>query len=194
DEGVLPFYVNRYSSEWSSFDRKIGTRNNTEFEVINVNCVRTRNLFNEYGVPFYMKVDIEGYDYLALNDIADTGTKPQYVSCEANDVSWLDILYSKGYRKFKLINQANNFKPFNLNREKNRYYVFYRKMKHAIKHKLRNIIKAKFPGGSSGPFGENTKGQWKSYEEIRRVFFEYHQGDLKTPLNHISWLDFHAKL
>src|SRR5215510_11991524 len=37
-EGVLPFYVNKYSSEWSSFDKSIGTRNNTEFEVISVNC------------------------------------------------------------------------------------------------------------------------------------------------------------
>ena len=141
-----------------------------------------------------MKVDIEGYDYLALKDISDTGTKPKYVSCEAFDVSWLDILYSKGYRKFKFINQANNFKPFNLNRERNRYYVFYRKLKHGINHKLRNILKSKFPGGSSGPFGENTKGHWESYEEIRRVFLAYLQGDLKTPVNYISWMDFHATL
>jgi len=193
-EGIMPFYVNKYQSEWSSFDKAIGTRNNTEFEVMNVHCVTTQNLFQLHGVPFYLKVDIEGYDYLALKDISENGPKPPYVSCEAGDISWLDILYSKGYRKFKFINQANNFKPYNLNREKNRYYVIYRKIKHGINHRLRNILRPKFPGGSSGPFGENTKGNWKSYEEIRHTFLEYLQGDLKTPVNHISWMDFHAAL
>ena len=192
--GVLPFYVNLHSSEWSSFDKKIGTRDNTKFEVINVSCIRARSLFEQYGVPFYLKIDIEGYDYLVLNDIPDLGAKPQYVSCEANDVKWLDIMHAKGYKRFKLINQANNFKPFNLAREKNRYYVLYRKIKHAIKHKLRNVIKSKYPGGSSGPFGEDTHGTWKSYEEVRQTFVDYNQGELNTPVNYISWLDFHATL
>jgi FkbM family methyltransferase len=194
EAGVLPFYVNLHSSEWSSFDKTIGTRNNTKFEVIDVPCLRTKSLFEEYGVPYYMKVDIEGYDYLSLNDIPDSIKKPQYVSCEANDAEWLDILYRKGYKRFKLVNQANNFKPFNLKREKNSYYVLYRKIKHAINHKLRNVIKSKYPGGSSGPFGENSKGAWKTYEEVRQIYLDFNQGDLKTPLNYISWLDFHAAL
>ena len=193
-DGVLPFYVNLYNSEWSSFDREIGTRNNTKFEVINVPCVRTKNLFELYGVPYYLKVDIEGYDFLSLNDIPEAGKKPSYVSCEANNVGWLDILYRKGYTRFKLINQANNFKPVNVQREKSKYYVLYRKIKHAINHKLKDVIKAKYPGGSSGPFGEESKGSWKTYEEIRRTFVDYNQGDMNTPVNHISWFDFHAAL
>jgi FkbM family methyltransferase len=194
EAGVLPFYMNLYSSEWSSFDKAIGTRNNTSFEVVNVTCVRTKSLFEEYGIPYYMKVDIEGYDYLTLKDIPDTGEKPKYVSCEATHVEWLDILYSKGYKRFKLINQANNFKPFNLGRERNRYYILYRKIKHAIKHKLRNVLPSKYPGGSSGPLGENTKGAWKTYDEIRQIYLGFYQRDLKQPLNDISWLDFHAAL
>jgi FkbM family methyltransferase len=194
ETGVLPFYINLYSSEWSSFDKAIGTRNNTKFEIINVPCIRTKSLFEEYGIPYYMKVDIEGYDFLSLNDIPDSNKKPQYVSCEANDAGWLDILNRKGYKRFKLINQANNFRPFNLRREKNSYYVIYRKIKHAINHKLRNVIKSKYSGGCSGPFGENTKGSWKTYEEIKRTYLDYNQGDLKIQVNNISWLDFHAAL
>jgi FkbM family methyltransferase len=190
--GVMPFYINLHSSEWSSFDKAIGTRNNTKYEVIDVSCIRAKSLFEQYGVPYYLKVDIEGYDFLVLNDIPDVGPKPPYVSCEANDVEWLDILYKKGYKKFKLINQANNFKPFNLARESNKLYVMYRKIKHAIKHKLRNIGKSKYVGGSSGPFAENTKGKWRTYEEVRQAYVDYNQGDLKTPINYISWLDFHA--
>jgi FkbM family methyltransferase len=194
ETGIMPFYVNLHSSEWSSFDKSIGTRNNTKFEIINVPCVTTKTLFEKYGIPYYMKVDIEGNDFLSLKDIPDSDKKPAYVSCEANDAGWLDILNSKGYKRFKLINQANNFTPLNLEREKSNYYLLYRKIKHAIKHKLRNVIKSKYRGGSSGPFGEKTKGDWKTYEEVRKIYIDYYQGDLKTPVNNISWFDFHAAL
>ena len=194
ETGVLPFYVNLYSSEWSSFDKAIGTRNNTRFETINVPCIRTKSLFKEYGIPYYMKVDIEGNDFLSLNDIPDSDKKPQYVSCEANDAEWLDMLNRKGYKRFKLINQANNFSPLNLRWEKNRSYITYRKIKHAINDKLKNVISPKYVGGSSGPFGENTKGSWKTYEEVRQTYLDYYQGDLKTPVKSVSWFDFHAAL
>jgi FkbM family methyltransferase len=193
-EGDLPFYVNHYCSEWSSFDREIGTRNDTKHEVINIQCIRTSSLFAKYGIPHYMKVDIEGNDIFCINDISLSGDKPKYVSCESNDVSWLDALYKLGYTKFKLINQANGFKPLNSALEKRKYYILYRKGKHAIQHKLRNIIPQKYKGGSSGPFGEQSKGKWKSYEEVRKEYSEYMQGDLKTPVNQISWCDFHASL
>lgn len=194
ENGVLPFYVNLHTSEWSSFDKSIGTRNNTKFETINVPCIRTKNLFEEYGIPYYMKVDIEGYDFLTLNDIPDLGTIPMYVSCEATGIELLDTLHQKGYKRFKLINQANNFNPLHLTREKKRHYVAYRRIKHAINHKVRNVIKPKYAGGSSGPFGENTKGGWKAYEETRQLYSDFHQGDLKIPVNYISWCDFHAAL
>src|SRR5258706_8672200 len=69
ESGVLPFFVNLYSSEWSSFNKSIGTRNNTRFETIEVPTIRTKTLFEEYGIPYYLKVDIEGNDFLSLNDI-----------------------------------------------------------------------------------------------------------------------------
>ncbi|MBL7741730.1 MAG: FkbM family methyltransferase [Chitinophagaceae bacterium] len=192
--GILPFYVNHYSSEWSSFDKAIGTRNNTKYEVIEVPCIKTESLFRDYGIPYYMKVDIEGYDYLSLNDIPDSGEKPSYVSCEATNISLLDTLKTKGYTRFKLINQANSFRPLNEKLEGKQYYILYRKMKHAVKHKLRHIIKEKYMGGSSGPFGEDTKGEWKTYDEIRHAYIDFNQGDLNIPVNYISWCDFHAAL
>ncbi|MBL7745079.1 MAG: FkbM family methyltransferase [Chitinophagaceae bacterium] len=192
--GGAPFYINHFNSEWSSFDKAIGTRNNTKYEVVEVPCVTTENLFKEYGIPYYMKVDIEGYDYLSLNDIPDSGERPVYVSCEATDISLLDTLKKKGYTKFKLINQANNFRPLNEKLEAKQYYVLYRKFKHVVKHKLRHIIKEKYAGGSSGPFGEDTKGEWKTYNEVRQTYIDYNQGDLNKPVNYISWCDFHAGL
>jgi len=193
-EGVMNFYVNGHSSEWSSFDKSIGTRNNTPYTEIAVNCVRTKHLFEQYGVPFYMKVDIEGFDHLALVDISKGDDKPKFVSCESNEVEWLDILHNRGYRKFKIINQANGFRPLNTKLERNKGYVFYRKGKHAIKHKLRKVIPQKYVGGSSGPFGDETRGAWKSYEEVRDIYLDYMQRELRTPVNNISWCDFHATI
>lgn len=69
-EAVLPFYKNLRLTEWSSFNSELGTRNNTKCEVVNVQCGTTGSLFAKYGVPFYLKIDIEGSDYLCVQAIA----------------------------------------------------------------------------------------------------------------------------
>ena len=194
ESGILPFYINQHTSEWSSFDKSIGGRNNTAFETINVPCITTKSLFKEYGIPSYMKIDIEGNDFLCLMDIPDTGEKPRWVSCEAVHIEWLDILKTKGYKRFKLINQADGFHSINIDREKKWYYPAYRHFRNAIETRLRRIFKPKYLSSSSGPFGEKTKGKWKTYEEIRELYLEYYQGDLKKPVNNVSWWDFHAAL
>ena len=66
-------------------------------------------MFDEYGIPYYLKVDIEGADelcVLGLNKIK----KPQFLSFEVYDyniISLLNYIESIGYTKFKLINQIN---------------------------------------------------------------------------------------
>jgi FkbM family methyltransferase len=194
ENGVLPFYINKHTSEWSSFDKEIGGRNNTGFETINVSCVTCKSLFEEYGIPYYMKVDIEGNDFLCLEDIPDGGVKPRYVSCEAVRVEWLDILRNKGYQKFKLINQADGFNPMNLNVQKRRYYPAYAQIRNGLEQRARKIFSFKYASSSSGPFGEKSKGKWKTYEEIRKLYVEFFHGSLNKPVNNYSWWDFHAAL
>jgi len=192
--GVLPFYVNLYNSEWSSFDKALGMRNCPNFETINVPCVTTKSLFEEYGMPYYMKVDIEGNDFLCLNDIPDSGEKPSYVSCEAVHAKWLDILKQKGYTRFKLINQADGFNPININIQKRWYYPAYRYIRNGVEQRARRVIRFRHLASASGPFGEKTKGKWKTYEEIRKDYIEFFQGDLNKPVNNMTWMDFHAAL
>src|SRR5690348_13468276 len=105
-EEVLVFYKNLRLTEWSSFDKELGSRGGG-YEELKVNCVTTESLFATYGVPYYLKVDIEGYDYLCIDALGREDELPPYVSCEASDLSLLDTLYQKGYRKFKVIGQAN---------------------------------------------------------------------------------------
>lgn len=192
-EGTLPFYINKRLSEWSSFDKGYGTRNGTSYDVVDVRCITTQMLLQQYGVPYYMKVDIEGFDHLCLSGIADDGEKPQYVSCEACNPDWLDIIYAKGYRKFKLISQGNGFLPIDLKKEERPLYPSYQIVKNGFKLRFQKFIPFKHPCGSSGPFGENTKGGWLSYEETKKLYEGFYITKRK-PLNNVSWFDFHASL
>lgn len=188
DGVILPFYVSKYLSSWSSFDKKIATKNNTECYMIEVPCTRQKKIFEEYGIPYYLKVDIEGYDYLSIKDIPATGDKPKYVSFECSNIEWLDILKDKGYTKFKLINQLSH-SDMSLAKERNPLYIFYLRVLYAVKRKF-TFLPFKYPDGSSGTFGENLTGKWDSYDEIKKKCNTFYRSN--NPVNPISWFDFHA--
>lgn len=190
---VLPFYQNLRLSEWSSFDYELGTRSNTQCQTINVPCISTEELLQEYGTPFYLKIDIEGYDLIAVSGLPNQKDKlPKYLSCEAGNVECLDVLKSKGYTKFKLINQLNNFKAINLKTEANPFYPRYQIIRNGIKLRLQKFINYKHPYGSAGPFAEKTAGKWLSYKQARDLYLGFVQHEKQQPLNHVSWFDFHA--
>ena len=193
-EGSMIFYVNKRLSEWSSFDKAIGTRNNTPYEEIEVSCLTTEQLFQEYGIPFYLKIDIEGHDHFCIDDIDPMGDKPVYVSCEATDIKLLELLKDKGYTRFKLIGQGNNFKPIDLKQESQWHFPKYRVITNGIKMRVQDILPFRYKYSSSGPFGEDSKGTWYGYEEIKQRYLAYYQFDKKQPLNTVSWFDFHAGL
>jgi FkbM family methyltransferase len=189
--GVLPFYVNHRLSEWSSFDKATGTRNDTAYHVLDVPCVTTKSLFEQYGVPFYLKVDIEGFDHYCLHDIIPE-YKPKYVSCEAVYLDWMEILVQKGYTKFKLLNQANDFKPINIEQEKKAWFPKYEIIKNGIKLRVQKFISFEHMYGSSGPFAEDTAGEWLSADEVRELYSAFYQYEKKQPISGASWFDFHA--
>jgi FkbM family methyltransferase len=193
-EGILPFYINKRTSEWSSFDLGLGGRNNTPYEIKNIPCVTTASLFKKYGYPYYLKVDIEGYDYLCINDLPKTTAAPnvKYVSCEASTISLLDTLHEKGYTKFKLIHQGWHFRPIDLKLERNPLFPKFLALYTGIRVKLRGLLTAKYPYSSSGPIPEKTKGEWLSYETTQNLFNEFYGADGKHPINYKSWFDFHA--
>lgn len=187
-ETILPFYVNKRLSVWSSFDKSYGTKQNSEYEVINVACTTQAQIFEEYGIPYYLKVDIEGFDHLSLRDIPKNN-KPKYVSFEASDTAWLDIVKEKGYTKFKLINQLSH-KEMNPKLEASSIYLIYLQVIEKLKKKFGHIIPFKYKIGAAGPMSHELKGKWHSYDEIKAHYNTFFGGE--KPLNNISWFDFHA--
>lgn len=68
-QGILPFYVNGKNLQWSSFDLEIGSRNNTSYKIIDVPTNSVQWLIEQYGMPYYIKIDIEGYDKYVIQGL-----------------------------------------------------------------------------------------------------------------------------
>jgi FkbM family methyltransferase len=193
-ECTMAFHVNERLSEWSSFDEGLAARRGTTSHAVPVKCVRLESLLAQFGVPHYLKVDIEGYDHFALQDIPSGGAGPAYVSCEAVEQGWLEILRNKGYTKFKLINQVDGFRQIDLAAERRWSHRSYVRIRAGLRRRMGRFIPLRYAEGASGPFGEGSHGTWKSYEEVRDAFREFYQYPKKEALSPAVWFDFHAAL
>ena len=192
EEGTLPFYRNHRLSEWSSFNKDFGTRNGTSYDVIEVKCTTLDKVIYEYGIPYYMKIDIEGFDHVCVESLDPAKEIPKYISCEATDINLLHLLKEKGYKKFKIISQSNSYNPLSLTQEASPLFYKAQIVKMGIKLRLQKLLPFRHLYGSSGPFAESTKGSWLGYAEAKEIFHSFRFGKNGGPLNNNSWFDFHA--
>ena len=98
---TLTFFLHRRVTEWSTFKvPSAGVRG--DFDPINVPITTCADLIRQYGTPYYMKVDIEGFDSECLASL-EVDHLPTYVSTE--DPLQLDHLLRLGYHSFKMVSQ-----------------------------------------------------------------------------------------
>lgn len=129
---------------------------------VRVPCDTFQNILKNYGVPYYLKVDIEGSDALCIEALPEVETPPRYVSLEcdladpAQMSSMLEQLGKAGYKRFKLLNQARNPSLHCPYPAREGLYV-----------------PTKFTHYMSGPFGEETPGPWstgeQTWDQYRRI-------------------------
>lgn len=174
EEGVFPFYINAKYSEWSSFDKEIGSREGCK-EVVDIPMIPFEQLLARYGEPYFVKIDIEGHDFIVLQRLALTDIRPKYLSVENGWPYMLDHLVSLGYAGFKFINQAK-----------------VQEMKCPSPAREGIYIDWPFPWSSSGPFGEDTPGDWKTADEILVDIKAYWDNPARDANIH-GWYDLHAK-
>jgi FkbM family methyltransferase len=202
-DGEITFYENENTiwstihDDWRQRNEKAGFATTAEHRI----QARTlASVIAEYGVPHYVKIDIEGADLAALASLADCPVKPRYVSIESDKTSFrelrreLDTFTSLGYGQFKVVPQRWVGKQKLPNPPLEGDYVDYT-----------------FPHGSSGSFGEEAPGSWmplgKTIDAYKRVFLGYAlRGDdpfirsrvIRKALGafgfHYNWHDTHAKL
>jgi len=218
DSGSFPFWVCEMLSVWSSFDRSIAAREGSSHHKIDIPCRRFQSVLEEFGTPYYLKVDIEGNDALCLKGLQPENS-PEYISVEATDVSLLATLRDLGYTRFKCIGQFN-FMPMDLppsksqkNYEKAQRLLRSRNILTRILRRvgMRQLLEQQlskplsygnwtFPHGSSGPFAENLPGRWQTYEELRGTYLWYKQmfeagkhSMFWADKGYSFWTDFHAR-
>jgi FkbM family methyltransferase len=102
--GLLPFYRHASNDEWSSFNQDLGWRQDGRGDVVQVDVVPFSHLLSAFGVPFYLKIDIEGNDLHCI-DALSREDLPRYVSTEAYTTDAFCWLRALGYSRFKLLNQ-----------------------------------------------------------------------------------------
>lgn len=179
-EGNMDFYINNKNSEWSSFNKDIAERAGDICEKINIQCTELSNIIKRYGNPYYVKIDIEGYDHIALQSLEKAAIYPKFISVE-NGSGMVKTLNKMGYNCFKYIKQNNIYetvlpKPAKEGKQIDFNFIF----------------------SSSGPFGEETTGEWKSYEEVAGEISKVWdiETGAKNPNHDDSrdgWFDLHAR-
>jgi len=162
-ESRIRFYSNQSGSTWGTVRSEWADRNErlgTSISIIEVDVIDFAAVLEQNGIPHYMKIDIEGCDTVCLNALKKFSERPDYVSIESTKTSFagirceIDLLTSLGYDSFQAIEQMD------------------------IPHtqsppepaKEGTYVDHRFERGSSGLFGAELGGQWRSRRDILRQY------------------------
>lgn len=212
-EGETSFNISE-ESIWSSLHLKVASRNEAVKNIITVKAASLRHLFNQYGVPYYCKIDIEGADQQALESLSGGTDRPPFISVETeclgstgqlNDDEALATLYTLhrlGYNQFKLVDQASlhplvPFTPFygtgyfNKVKLKTSYLLWP-----SYRVRLGQRLGFNFLPGGTGPFGDDILARWMDFETAKATLLYHRAAYFKKTdaLNYGFWCDWHAKL
>ncbi len=157
--GTVKFYSNIDNSAFGTVDAGWAKRNEhlgTASEVIEVKAINFAECLNKYGIPYYMKIDIEGMDSVCLKSLINFDERPDYVSMESEKVSFdklineLELLKRLGYAQFKAVQQKDKSRVSEPNPSfEGKGYLGYA-----------------FQEGSSGLFGTDLPRKWKTFPQI----------------------------
>ena len=159
---TVKFYRNEANSVWGTIFNEWAERNEAfgaESNCIEVPAVNIADYLRLYGIPHYMKIDIEGADVLCLRALLDFAIRPDYVSIESEKrefgklIEEFQLLERLGYSMFIAVQQANiesQIPP-----------------QPPLEGRFVNRL---FPPGASGLFGRELRGKWKTRPEIVRQY------------------------
>jgi FkbM family methyltransferase len=212
--GTSTFWVCDERPSFSTMDEAIVKKSRFAFRPVTVPTVPMIDILNEHGVPYYLKVDIEGSDHLCLRDL-DPNDAPKYVSFEFLRLEDLFLLAARGYTQFKCIRQDTLRQlPLPAPTLASVRQAFERWLKlrlqsqptalsalRASKSAARRLTGSqasahrvdngrKFQIGATGPFGEESDGSWQTIEEV--VYAWLHDRFARNRTKPI-WVDIHAR-
>ncbi|MEQ8784168.1 MAG: FkbM family methyltransferase [Roseibium album] len=171
EENTVTFFVNQHNSEWSSisneFVERNRKRNNHAVSEVTVPIVKCADLFERYGTPVYLKVDVEGADQCALDAVCEHQEKPNFFSIESSKTDLSEVifeirrLFDAGYKRFAVVQQAGHGGS-----------------RMSVRSLTGECIEYKFNRASSGAFGDDLpSSSWMSADDAianyKKIFVEY---------------------
>ena len=217
------FCVCEGNSLWNSFDRSIAARLGGSVYSVELDCWPLRDLFERYGVPHFLKLSLHGQENFCLADI-ESNTAPMYLSLELpRDIRTSEDIFTRlgdlGYSGFKVIDQTTQMqlrlsRPvtsraksllamapplYSASRSLNLWIArrFATKSGEPATSDRRNGVLIRgwaFAEGSSGPFGEDTDGEWRPLAAVRRDYVRFLEAKEWDEVRRLSiWHDLHAR-
>jgi len=172
----LSFFVNAEKDDWSSLEKTWAEKGGHLANEIQVESITLAEICEQFGVPRYIKCDVEGADMLFAEHLCLQPVKPKFVSVEAISPVLLDHLVASGYDRFQILNQYFNGSVVPPNPAREGVFADMR-----------------FNGHMSGLFGkELNPGRWVQLDECLSRFHMFMHLISKDSGLVAGWLDFHA--
>jgi FkbM family methyltransferase len=191
--GRRTFWINEERDVFSSFDRVRASRGGNHCRSVDVECVNFDTLLKKHGLPYYVKLDVEGAEAHCLSSLRSIGL-PAYISVEGESLEYLLLLWQLGYRRFKIVDQMRHNSRFPAFTNHSLFSRLAKQMCGYADRFKNRAINVTFPRGCSGPLGEDTSGSWHTVEETAYDWLHLHFGYKdRGSLSPDSWYDFHAK-
>jgi hypothetical protein len=219
DDREVEFFISD-NSEWNSLNKDFAGRNALGTRIEKVATVRLDTLVRTYGKPYFLKIDIEGYDVHALRTLSPE-LAPDYISVEAlsltadhipdedEAMATLKELQRLGYRQFRLVDQTafEAMEPgtpvYGVNRfAKEPLWAgllrrFLLKKGYKLKrYSHRDWINARcghqFEYGSAGPLPEELDGRWLDARTAAETLRFHLAEAVKLGMTGF-WVDWHGR-
>ena len=206
---TVRFFVNETEDGQSSLDPERGTRGG-KYKEITASTVSIGDLFAQYGVPWYLKIDIEGADEMVIRTLPRNGVAPKYLSFEIDHgCPAIDLLAPLGYTGFKLINPATLTQSLpifdhevmvRLLRKPSVLLPGFRSFIAGLPESVRPRKTLWEPtrealgySVETGPFAEETAGAWKTAEEMKLWLEHVYREYTRAGTSGEFWYDLHAR-
>ena len=157
--GKVNFFVNTEPNIWGTTAHNLRYKERSSAKV-SPNSTKTvvpsipfSWLTDQFGVPYYLKIDIEGADVLCLEDLMKEEDRPNFISIErqpflSDQLKELALLKALGYTRFKIVDQKA---------------VMHQQPPRPAREGV--YVDHQFEFDATGLFGEESPGPWLSYGE-----------------------------
>jgi FkbM family methyltransferase len=149
-------------ADWAERNERLGTR----ITLIEIDAIDFAGVMREYGVPHFLKIDVEGVDMVCVAALEKFRERPDYLSMESDKTSFvmvkdeIDVLTRLGYDAFQAIEQS----------------AIPRTQSPPYPPREGQFVPHRFEAGSSGLFGSELEDSWKSKDELLRQYRAIHLG------------------